>query len=379
MVMSGEMNASEISFYVFTNILAPWMGDGVKLKFLDKYFYENYRPYLVKLSYDDVVYEWMLDAHTVEYVSYDANNSDSGDADDYGVSVRVAAINNGGYGDCNNIGRIIDFGPFRRLKKLICKGRGEFVYVPNSGVVEIAARNVILAITDVSELKKLKLEYVVTAGALAGLCDEKETLYLPKLEWLEIHDDTYPYCDLYLVGMPTLRWLVLSGYNIAVIDLPSLVAARIARCVVPKEIRLPNAKGLKFTKANITAIHAPELIELSCTLSEVKHLVTPKLKILFLLGCESNAMVPESVILFSSVASSCSNITTARPVHLLTDAMHVLETVGLKAQNLYLINIQPGPHIPEGKKVTYVEDFEALKTILVELQKELWPQYPSDV
>ena len=371
MVMSGEMNASEVSFYVFT-ILEPWMSDGVKLKFLDKYFYENYRPYLVKLSYDDVVYEWMLDAHTVEYVSYDANNSDSGDANDYGVSARVAAINDGGYGDCNNIGRI-DFGPFRRLKKLIFKGNGEYVYVPNPGVVEIVARNVILAMTDVSELKKLKLEYVVTAGALAGLRDKKETSYLPKLEWLEIVD-TYPYCDLYLVGMPNLRWLIVSGYNIAVIDLPSLVAARVAKCAVPKEIRLPNAKGLKFTDVNITAIHAPELTELSCTLSEIGHLVTPKLKILFLLGCESNAMVPESVILFSSVASSCSNITTTRPVYLLTDAMHVLETVGPKAQNLYLINIQPGPHIPKGKKVTYVEDFEALKTILDELQKKLWPQ-----
>ena len=392
-----EMNVSEISFYVFTNILAPWMGDGVKLKFLDKYFYENYRPYSVRI-YDDLVYEWMLDAHTVEYISYDTNNNDSADnidtdadnADtdnidtdntdtDTDIDTDNTDINDiTDTIDSDNIGRI-DFGPFRRLKKLIFKGNGEYVYVPNPGVVEIVARNVILAMTDVSELKKLKLEDVESEGALVGLCDEKETLYLPKLEQLEIHNWEDSHRDLYLVGMPNLRRLIVGGYNVAAIDLPNLVAARIARCVVPKEIRLPNVKILEFTKVNITAIHAPELIKLSCICSQVEHLVTPKLKILFLKGCVSDAIVPESVILFSPLVSSCSNITKTRPVYLLTDAIQVLEATGPNAQNLYLTIIQPGPHIPEGKKVTYVKNLEALEALYVELQKELLPQYLSDV
>jgi hypothetical protein len=131
-----EMNVSEISFYVFTNILAPWMGDGVKLKFLDKYFYENYRPYSVRI-YDDLVYEWMLDAHTVEYISYDTNNNDSADnidtdadnADtdnidtdntdtDTDIDTDNTDINDiTDTIDSDNIGRI-DFGPFRRFEEV---------------------------------------------------------------------------------------------------------------------------------------------------------------------------------------------------------------------------------------------------------------------
>jgi len=393
MIVPKEMNVSEISFYIFTNILAPWMGDGVKLKFLDKYFYENYRPYSVRI-YDELVYEWMLDAHTVEYINYDTNNdsadnidtdadntdTDNTDTDNTDTDTDIDTDNTDIKDtiDGDNIGRI-DFGLFRRLKKLIFKGNGEYVYVPNSGVVEIAARNVILAITDVSELGKLKLEDVEPEGALVGLCDEKETLYLPKLEQLEIQDCEDSHRDLYLVGMPNLRRLVVSGYNVAAIDLPSLVAARIVTCMVPKEIRLPNVKILEFTKVNITAIHAPELIKLSCIVSEVRHLVTPKLKILFLLGCVSDAIVPESVILFSPLVSSCSNTTKTRPVYLLTDEIQVLEATGPNAQNLYLTIIQPGPHIPKGKKVTYVKDVETLGALYVELQKELLPQYLSDV
>jgi len=308
------MNRLAFVFRDLADVILPWMDcySQVKIKFLDKYFHEHYKPQDVILAHDGIPADWASEARNIGY---------------FGIQYHVCAE--------------------------LCRYVKDVLYLPDDLVDDsyqllvtsprisrIYMVGDTLDVKHVSRLTELHLKYVTPAGNISALFDGQGAPFI-NLRVLNITSPYVFYGKIRLRNLPSLRELDITGYDIEDLILPNLTYAAFDKCILPDFIELPRLHELVLVKTDIYSACLSELRVLYCYKSIVESAQIPELKILILMKSEFISIMPAGLERLAIKESTCSDIGYLRPLYLVADKKEIIESIGKYAQYLHIVGWAP--------------------------------------